>query len=197
MTDSCQCRFVVSVLVGDRTGILRDIATAITDMGAEIDGVSQTVVEGYFTVILTVSFDTKRSADEIRSAIDDRFGTDEALIVVKPYGPGSPSRYTSEGDRYILTLTGPRRRELFKTLTTFLASKDINIEDWYMSDSDEAVTHVGEVSVPRLLDIKQLQNELTALAGGMDARVHIQHENIFRATNDIGPIKGLLRAEPC
>ena len=197
MSNPAQYRFVVSALVGDRTGILRDIAAAVTDMGARIDGVSQTVVEGYFTVILTISFDADHATDEVRTAIEERFGTDEALVVVRPYGPGSPSRYATEGDRYIITLTGQRHRELFKILTAFLAGKDINIEDWYMSDSDEVVTHVGEVSVPHLLDIKQLQEGLTALADGMSARVHIQHENIFRATNDIGPIKRLLRTTPC
>jgi len=197
MPDPANNRFVVSVLVGDRAGILRDIATAISDMGAEIDGVSQTVVEGYFTVILTVSTTAGHVPDEIKAAIEERFGTDEAAIAVRPYGPGSPSRYTTEGDRYIVTLTGSRHLELFRSLTAFLASKDINIEDWYMARAGESVTHIGEVSVPHLLDIKQLHDELSDLAGEMDAKVHIQHENIFRATNDIGPIKSLLRTKPC
>lgn len=197
MPDSTHGRFVVSVLVGDRTGILRDISAALTGIGATIDGVSQTVVDGYFTVIMTACFDSARAPGEIREAILGRFAADEAEVVVKPYGADRPPRYAAEGERYILTLTGPRHPELFKSLTEFLASREVNVEDWYMSGAGALVTHVGEVSVPRMLDIKQLQDELTALADAMDARVHIQHENIFRATNDIGPIKPLLRAGPC
>jgi predicted amino acid-binding ACT domain protein len=37
-------RYVLSVLVSDRVGILRDITAAVADLGANIDGISQTVV---------------------------------------------------------------------------------------------------------------------------------------------------------
>ena len=74
-------RYVVSVLVADRVGILRDITGALADMGARIDGISQTVEAGYFTVILTASFDDKVSMEEIRNSIVQNFSADEAAVV--------------------------------------------------------------------------------------------------------------------
>jgi predicted amino acid-binding ACT domain protein len=48
------------------------------------------------------------------------------------------------------------------------------------------------VTLPRTLDLKQTQADLhrTMKPLGLDSQ--LQHENIFRATNDIGPIKRLL-----
>lgn len=52
MQSATESRYVISLLVADRIGILRELTTAVTDLGANIEGISQTVVQGYFTVIM-------------------------------------------------------------------------------------------------------------------------------------------------
>ncbi|OGV68883.1 MAG: hypothetical protein A2283_24205 [Lentisphaerae bacterium RIFOXYA12_FULL_48_11] len=185
-------RYVVSVLVADRVGILKDITSAVTDMGANIDGISQTVASGYFTVILTATFKKSVSTEVIHGQIMQNFSRDEAEIVVRPYQEDAVKRVPVQGNRYAVTVTGKDRAGILKMVTAFLAGKEINIEDWYVEFQGRNVTHIGVISVPRVLDIKQTQEEFRQLLVPLGLTSYIQHENIFRATNEIGPIESLL-----
>jgi len=186
-------RYVISVLVADRVGILRDITSAVADMGANIDGISQTVVAGYFTVILTASFNKLRKPEEIRSAILHNFGGAEVEVQVRPYDVNAVRRVPAKGSRYVLTITGKDRKGILKAVTAFLSDRNINVEDWYVEFDGENVMHIGEVSVPKLLDIRQVQDELRQLLSKMGLESYIQHENIFKATNEVGAIGSLLK----
>jgi glycine cleavage system transcriptional repressor len=185
-------RYVITVLVADRVAILRDITSAVTDMGANIDGISQTVVEGYFTVILTAAFPAAVSPDSVRNAILQNFAENEASVVVIPYDARRATRRPVRGDRYVVTLTGLDRLGILKTITGFLAEKGINIEDWHVDFGSGGVTQIGQITVPSLLDIKQLQDEFRQALAPLNLASCIQHENIFRATNEVGAIRSLL-----
>jgi glycine cleavage system transcriptional repressor len=186
-------RLVVSILVADRPGIMRDITSAIADMGANIDGISQTVVEGYFTVILTATFQEKVSPESVKHAIAENFRAHEADITVRPFVPVPVPRDIAEGEPYVLTITGRDRPGILKRATTFLAEKSINIEDWECFFSGPEVSYVGEVTMPAGLEITEIRNELQAALLDMGMKSSMQHRNIFRATNEIGPMKSLLR----
>jgi len=67
------------------------------------------------------------------------------------------------------------------------------VEDLYFRIVGPQVTHIGEVTVPRLLDIKQVQDELRELMAPLDLKVSLQHENIFRVTNEVGSIRMMLK----
>jgi predicted amino acid-binding ACT domain protein len=185
-------RFVISVLIRDRVGILRDITSAVTNMGANIDGISQTVVAGYFTVTLTATFLANRDPDEISRRVVENFVKDEVSVVVRPYEGLPAARPAVEGDGYIVIVTGKDREGILKAITTFMASKGINIEDWQVEFDGKDVRHIGEITVPAVLDIKQMQDEFRRILTPMKLSCYMQHENIFRATNEIGPIKSLL-----
>lgn len=48
---------IISVTGADHTGIIAAVATKCADLGVNINNVSQTIMDGYFTMILHVSFD--------------------------------------------------------------------------------------------------------------------------------------------
>ncbi len=186
-------RFVISLLVPDRTGILRDVTSPLTDMGANIDQIRETVVEGYFTVTLTVTFEAPQTADDVRDAISREFLADEVSIVARPFESATPPSKMPGGKRYIVTLTGDDRPGILKRLTTCLAEKGVNIEEWECRLDGHVVTYVGAITVPSRLSIGQLQEELRAVMTELGIRSSLQHENIFRATSEIGPIRSLLK----
>ena len=186
-------RFVISVLVADRVGVLRDIATALTDLDANIDGISQTVVAGYFTVIMTATFTGDRNPEAIRRAIMGTFRPDEASVVVRPHDPASATPTVRGGQKYIMTIAGPDHHGLLRKITELLAGKGINVEDWFVQFSGAHTTHIAEVTIPARLDLKQVQDELHQLLKPFGFTIGLQHENIFRATNEIGPITHLLK----
>ncbi len=187
-------RYAVSVLVSDRTGIMRGITSAITDLGGDIQGISQTVVQSYFTVVLVAAFEKEVQAETVSSAIIAAFDPGEVSVVVREYCPSQLRR--SEDGRYILTLMGREAPGILKQLTTYLAEKHINIEDWYFRIDGTLVTHIGEITVPRDLDIRRIQSDLRTLLEPRGLRVHCRHENLFRATNEVQSISSMLRSPP-
>nr|HQH73307.1 ACT domain-containing protein [bacterium] len=68
-SSSGPARWVISLLAPDRIGILKALTSAVSDLSGNIDGMSQTVIHGYFTVILTVTFDNSSSQEQIREAV--------------------------------------------------------------------------------------------------------------------------------
>jgi len=185
-------RYVITVVVADRVGILRDVSAAVSDLSGVIDGISQTVVQAYFTVTLTAAFPAGVAPEEIRAALAGAFGPDEAFIAVRRHAAaGGPPPVA--GARYVITVTGPNRPTVPKAVTTYLARRGVNIEDWNVMFDEPYVTHVGEITVPLSLDIKQVQDEFHHLMSQLGMTTCIQHENIFRATNEVGPITSLLK----
>jgi glycine cleavage system transcriptional repressor len=188
-------RYVVSVLLPDRVAILRDISSAVSGAGGNIDGISQTVVAGYFQVVLTVTISRTVTAAALRATIGAALPDDAAAVVVEKYAAKTTARTAAQGARYVVTAGGRDRAGILKTVTGFLAARGINIEDWHVDYQGGAVTHIGEVTVPARLDIKQVQDEFRHELATVGLTGGLQHENIFRATHEIGPIRSLLGGE--
>jgi glycine cleavage system transcriptional repressor len=188
--------YAVQVLLKDRVGILRDVTTATANMGGNIIAISQTVVSDYFTVTFVAAFDSDPGLDRVREGMLASLPDDHASVIVTPFeGAVNGARARTAGDYYIVTLIGNDRPGILKTITTFLADQGINIEDWTVAFDGPGVTHIGEVRIPGHLDIKQVQDECRRLMTPLGLTAHIQHENIFRATNELGRIS-LLLMEP-
>ncbi|MBD3344144.1 MAG: ACT domain-containing protein [Chitinivibrionales bacterium] len=188
-----QHRFVISLLTADEIGIVKKISSALYENGGNIDGMSQTVVHDYFTVVLTAAFDKPITDKEIRAAIEAEFGSEDISVVVKPYRAEPRVMKSNADGRYVLTLFGKESPGILRTLTTYLAEKNINIEDYTFEIKGESVTHIGEISLPDKLDIQHIQQDLAVLLQPMDLRVSLQHENLFRATNEVCSVRQLLR----
>ncbi len=186
------CRYVLSVLVKDKVGILRGVSEALADLGGDMDGISQTVLDGYFSLILTVAFPGPCSKGAVLSAVQDALGDDEADVVIRPHDMPVNRPPTVQGARYLVTLKGRRTVGILKAVTNFLATQGINIEEWTVYADGARVTHLGEVTVPGLLDIKQVQDGLEEAVSAFGFTCGIQHENIFLVTNKVGAVRPLL-----
>ena len=73
---------VISVLGKDRSGIVAAVAVALAECGANIDDISQTILEqGYFTMVLLVDISACTvSFPEIADKLD-AYGTERGLAV--------------------------------------------------------------------------------------------------------------------
>ena len=64
--------FAIMTVTGiDSTGIIASVSTALAELGVNIVDVSQTLMSGYFTMILRVEFDDAQTTlAEIRAALE-------------------------------------------------------------------------------------------------------------------------------
>ncbi|WP_105118425.1 ACT domain-containing protein [Streptococcus suis] len=61
---------IVTVVGQDKTGIVAGVATKIAEMGLNIDDISQTVLDEYFTMMAVVSSDEKKDFTQLRAELD-------------------------------------------------------------------------------------------------------------------------------
>ncbi|HEM5120781.1 TPA: ACT domain-containing protein [Streptococcus suis] len=61
---------IVTVVGKDKSGIVAGVATKIAELGLNIDDISQTVLNEYFTMMAVVSSDEKQDFTQLRAELD-------------------------------------------------------------------------------------------------------------------------------
>jgi glycine cleavage system transcriptional repressor len=184
--------YILTVMAQDRVGIVRDVASALTGLGGNITHVSQTVMCGYFTLIVSVEVPDKRSLLEIRQAIERKGGVGELEVNVRPY-EAAPESQIKKAERFTLTIVGKDRPGIISRATEYLANRGINIDDFYAYVLDGRFVMLVQVSIPEGVDADDVRSEIESLGREFELTVQLQHENIFRATNEVRPVIDLQR----
>ncbi|HEL2221451.1 ACT domain-containing protein [Streptococcus suis] len=61
---------IVTVVGKDKSGIVAGVATKIAELGLNIDDISQTVLDEYFTMMAVVSSDEKQDFTQLRAELE-------------------------------------------------------------------------------------------------------------------------------
>lgn len=72
---------IVSVIGKDKKGIIAKVSTALFEMDVNIENISQTIMQEYFTMIMAVDLsDSKLKFNEIAANLD-KLGKDNAVEI--------------------------------------------------------------------------------------------------------------------
>jgi predicted amino acid-binding ACT domain protein len=182
---SMACDFVIAVMARDRVGIIAGVTRAILELQGNVEALSQTVLRGYFTFILTVSFPEEVPTERIRAAVEQSGSPGELEVSVKVRDPDAARTAPVTGDQFVLTIMGKDRPGVISRISSYLSSRNINIVDLYAYTEGGNFVMISQVTVPDNLDIRQLQIDLDGLPLGSDLVARLQHEDIFVATSEI------------
>ncbi|MBN1900328.1 ACT domain-containing protein [Candidatus Sumerlaeota bacterium] len=179
-------KYAVSVLSEDRPGIVASVSGAISELDGNIIALSQTVVEGYFTIIVLAEFPEKVLGETLREKLVQSGKSGEYSVIVRNYAPPRLPRFLQKNaEQYILTITGADTKELVYSLSKNLTSRKININDIACYLEGEKLTLIAQLLVPHNVDINCLQDELSAIGMSQKLSIHLQHIDIFKETNRI------------
>jgi len=184
--------YIVTVMARDRVGIVRDVSSALAGLQGNITHLSQTVVRGYFTLIISCEMPPERTDLEIREAVDRHGNPGEFEVGVRRY-ESPPAREARDIQRFTLSMSGRDRKGIIATATTYLCARDINIDDFYSIVHDGVLLMLAQVSIPAEVDAEQIRTELTRVGEEFGLVVNLRHENIFKVTSDVRPISALAR----
>jgi glycine cleavage system transcriptional repressor len=184
--------YILSVMAQDRVGIVRDVSSALAGIGGNITHLSQTVMRGYFTLIISVEMPDERTQLEIRQAIERKGEVGELEVSVRPFVEATACE-TCASDRFTLSMQGRDQAGIIARTTSYLAERGINIEDFYSYVHDGVLLMLAQVSIPAGVDAEEVQTGLEAVGEEYGLVVHLQHENIFRATSDVRSLLGFER----
>ncbi len=177
---------VISLMSRDRVGIIAAVAKSVYGLNGTICAISQTVMDQYFTILLTADFAGDPALEDVRRGLEAAGAAGEFHVSVREREPALPAgRKEQDGEGFVLTLAGKDRPDIISRVSGYLAGRAINIIDLFAHTRGDEFLLIGQVIVPRDQDIMQLQIDLKGLWKDYPLAVHLQHENIFAATNEI------------
>lgn len=178
--------YVLNVMSDDHPGIVAAVTAAVESLGGNIDACSQTVLGGYFTLIMIVSL----PEEIVPQRLAERVGSAESSgspyqVLVRP-APAPENDLSKEpSDRFVISAFGRDQPGIVRRFSEYLAGKDINIVDLYGDRKEEEFVLIGQVEIPARWDIRMLQADLEQMGDELGFTVKLQHENVFVATNQL------------
>jgi len=170
----------------DRPGIVASVSGSVLELEGNILALSQTVVEGYFTIILIAEFPEKVKEEILRQKLVGAGKSGEYSVIVREYKtPKLPDALQRETTQYVLTATGTDTRGIIHLISSNLGQRGININDIASYLEGDQLILVAQLLVPKDVDILCLQDEIAAIGMREKLSIHLQHINIFRETNRI------------
>ena len=178
--------YVLNVMADDRPGIVAAVSQAVVEAGGNIDAASQTVLGGYFTLIMIVSFPEQVAEGPLLERMVHPNGRDSGFQVqIRPYSPSADRPPVPDAEPFVVTCFGPDAPGVIYRFAGLLAEKGINIVDLYAQLTGGDFVLISQVQIPRSWDLAMLQADLEALGAEQGYTVRLQHENIFIATNQL------------
>ncbi|MFO8015179.1 MAG: ACT domain-containing protein [Phycisphaerae bacterium] len=178
--------YVLNIMADDHPGIVSAVSSTVTELGGNIDTASQTVVGGYFTLLMVVSLPEPTDPGDLAAQVAAGGPqADPFQVVARPYRAAAENAGGDPIERFVITAFGKDKPGIIARFSGYLAGKDINITDFFWSRSNDDFTMISQLEVPRRLDLALLQADLEELAGEEGFTVKLQHENVFVATNQL------------
>ena len=172
---------VIAVMDRDRPGIVAEVTEAISAMGGNLADLSQTVLHGYFTMILAAVFPSGLSSRQIEQALSD--GISSRVFVIE--AEGLPPETGHSEHVYVLSAIGRDRVGLVARVSRFCCDRGVNILDLTSHAEDDQYTMMLQIDLSNIENVERFEQDLGVF--GKDSGLHLalQHNDIFRATNEI------------
>ncbi|MCX6043497.1 MAG: hypothetical protein NT075_00175 [Chloroflexi bacterium] len=181
-------QFVISIMSSDRVGIVSDVASQISALQGDIADLSQTVLRGYFTMILMATFPEATTTAAIKAQLTAISAPDAPAleVTVLPVGASAlREEAVAPENIYILTASGGDRIGFVATVASFCAKNAINIRDLATSVSAGQYSMVLQVDLSRCASVRSIQRELKLFAQQHEIQLVLQHNDIFQAIHEI------------
>jgi glycine cleavage system transcriptional repressor len=187
--------YVITVMSRDRVGIVRDVSAAISEVEGDIADLRQSVLGGYFTMILLASFPVVHSEESIRqrlSAVNLSSETPLEIAVKKVAEPVTGETVSPQAT-YVLTASGKDRIGFVAAVSGFCARHGINILDLSTTVAEGRYVMILLVDLSCCLsedrghsaNLERVHEDLKRFGEEANLNVVLQHYDIFKATNEI------------
>ena len=183
--------YIISITSRDRIGIVYEISGALAELAGNIADSRQSVMCGYYTMIMRASFPAvvSRQTIEAKLAEVDRKSPTPLNILVNSIDEPLPDLGSPE-NRYVLTASGADQIGFVARVAGFCVKHQINILDLSTTLSHGEFVMMLEVDLSRCSSIREVRTALAEFGRENQLRVVLQHHDIFKAVNEISlPIR--------
>lgn len=181
--------YIVTVTAADQVGIVHSVTGTVRDHGGNILELSQTVMRGYFTLILAVEFPRTLDPAEVRRSIAEQGRRFDLTVDVRAAAPKPPPAPVSDGERFLITVIGADHPGNIHGISGCLAEHGVNIVDLHARADGPIFSLVMETYLPHDLPPSTVREELERFGRDLGLEAYVQHENIFLATSEPRPVR--------
>jgi glycine cleavage system transcriptional repressor len=174
-------RYIVSVLARDRVGIIADVSDALFRLDGNLESISQTISQGWFTMILSAAFPEAVGIDAVREAVAS---IGDVVAMVRPSAEERIA-VSVEGEPFVATAVGQDKPGIVRGLTRCLARRSVNIQDVWNEVREKRFIVIFHLTVPPRTDPNELRGDLKDAAKELDVDLTFQHQDIFTAINSL------------
>jgi glycine cleavage system transcriptional repressor len=182
-------QYIVTVTAADQVGIVHTISGTLRARGGNILELSQTVMRGYFTLILEVAFPEPLSTKGLAGALTadgEKYDVTVAVIEADEKKRNVP---VPDGERFILTVLGDDAIGNVQGISGRLAERGVNIVDLHARVDGDRFSLVMEAFLPPHLSPALVRADLEQFGRQHGLEAYVQHENIFLATSEPSPVR--------
>lgn len=167
--------YVLGLMAANRTGILAAVSTALAELAGNIRDIRLTVVEGYFTILLSAEFPDHRDPEVIVGHLEGVGRPFGLSVILREAEPAVQAPQHAEAcDVYQLTLTGRDSPGVLAKFSARLAREQIDITDLYgWRNQGENPQILLELAVPRHVDLPELRRELKDIGDSFGLEVDL------------------------
>jgi glycine cleavage system transcriptional repressor len=176
-----QHSMVIAVMDRDRPGIVAEVTEAISAMDGNLADLSQTVLHGYFTMILAAVFPSDLSAGQIEQALSEGIASRVFVLEAERLPPE-----TGQSEHvYVLSAIGRDRVGLVAQVSRFCCERGVNILDLTSHAEDDQYTMMLQIDLSNIENVERFEQDLGVFGEDSGLHLALQHNDLFRATNEI------------
>ena len=180
-------QLVISVMSKDRPGIIADITGVILDLEGDLADLTQSVLGGYFSMILIAEFDLKVTAEDVLAGFSHIDSETKIEATIKEMDVALETEKNNLPlETFIVTAQAINRKGLVKIMGDFFYSRKINVMDLETTRENDSYTMIFQVDLTSISSLKDLRSELQELGDQEQLDLVLQHNDIFQATHEVG-----------
>lgn len=172
---------VIAVMAKDRPGIVAEVTEGISTLGGNLADLRESVLCGYFTMILIAGFPSGVSLDKVESVLADATACNISVALHE----GSLTEAEDTEHDYVLSAVGRDRVGLVAQVSNFCFERGVNILDLASHVEADRYTMMLQIDLSGLQSLDTFKEELSAFGEESGLAMVLQHHDIFRATNEI------------
>lgn len=180
-------QLVISVMSKDRPGIIADITGVILDLGGDLADLNQSVLGGYFNMILIAEFDGKITAEDVIAGFSHIESETKIESTIKEMDVAlETEKKKLPPETFIVTAQAINRKGLVKIMGDFFYKRNINVLDLGTTREKDLYTMIFQVDLSQIDSLKKIREELQTLGEQEQLELVLQHNDIFQATHEVG-----------
>ncbi len=172
---------VISVMAKDRPGIVAEVTAGIGALEGNLADLRESVLCGYFTMILIAGFPSNVSLGEVEAKLAEA----TASMVTVALHEGSLTEIENAEHAYVLSAVGRDRVGLVAQISRFCFDRGVNILDLASHVEADQYTMMLQIDLSNIQSLENFKEELTTFGSTSGLKLVLQHNDIFRATNEI------------